>query len=72
MLVSEFAVKAGERVFSGATLRAALKKLITLPGVSNDEKINMLLSAEYGYVTDEGEFMSTEPRSTGDAEEPEE
>lgn len=69
MLAAEFAIKCGERVFSGTTLRTALKKVINLPNVSLPEKVDMLLSAEYGYLSDTEQFLSLEPRSSERAEE---
>lgn len=54
------AIRVGERIFAGETQFEAVGKLIRTPHVSAEEKIEMLLAGEAGYVTDEGQFVNSD------------
>ena len=54
------AIRIGERIFAGKTQFEAVGKLVRTPNVSAEDKIQMLLSGEAGYVTDDGQFVNTD------------
>lgn len=58
--IAAAAILIGERIFAGDTHFDAVAKLVRTPGISAEEKIDMLLAGEPGFVTDDGQFVTRE------------
>lgn len=58
--IAAAAIRVGERIFAGDNQFEAVGKIIRTPHVSAEEKIEMLLAGEAGYVTDDGQFVNTD------------
>lgn len=62
--IAAAAIRVGERIFSGDTHVDAIAKLVRTPNLSAEEKIDMILSGEAGFVTDDGQFVNREQART--------
>jgi hypothetical protein len=56
--IAAAAFRVGERIFTGETHVDAIARLVRAPRLSAEEKMNMILAGEAGYVTDSGRFVT--------------
>ena len=56
--IAAAAIRVGERIFAGDTHVDAIARLVRAPKLSAEEKIQMILSGEAGFITDDGQFVN--------------
>ena len=62
--IAAAAIRVGERIFTGETHVDAIAKLVRAPRLSAEEKIQMILSGEAGFITDDGQFVNRDEAHT--------
>lgn len=58
--IAAAAIRVGERIFTGETHVEASAKLVRAPKLGAEEKVQMILAGEPGFITDDGQFVNSD------------